>query len=56
MYICVCRGITDKHIQAAAQQGVSSIEELAQSMGVGTGCGVCHGQACQVLEAIAQQQ
>jgi bacterioferritin-associated ferredoxin len=56
MYICVCRGITDKEIQAAAQRGVTSLEQLSESMGVGADCGVCQGHACRVLEAIAQQK
>ncbi|MBE9202829.1 bacterioferritin-associated ferredoxin [Synechocystis salina LEGE 06099] len=50
MYICVCRGISDKQIEAAAQQGITSLEELSESMGVGADCGVCQGHACQVLE------
>jgi bacterioferritin-associated ferredoxin len=56
MYICVCRGITDKAIQAAAQQGLTSIEQLSETMGVGMDCGVCQNHACRVLEAIAQQK
>ncbi|AIE75986.1 MULTISPECIES: (2Fe-2S)-binding protein [unclassified Synechocystis] len=56
MYICVCRGISDKQIEAAAQQGITSLEELSESMGVGADCGVCQGHACQVLEAIARQK
>jgi len=56
MYICVCRGISDKEIEEAAQQGVTSLEQLSASMGVGADCGVCQGHACQVLEAIAKRK
>jgi bacterioferritin-associated ferredoxin len=53
MYICICRGITDRDIKQAADQGITSIQELADSMGVGADCGTCHSHACQVLAAIA---
>ncbi|MFN9174568.1 MAG: (2Fe-2S)-binding protein [Synechocystis sp.] len=55
MYICICRGITDQDIKDAADQGITSIQELSQSMGVGEDCGACHGHACQVLAAISQR-
>ncbi|MEB3160284.1 MAG: (2Fe-2S)-binding protein [Synechocystis sp.] len=54
MYICICRGITDRDIKQAADQGITSIQGLTESMGVGADCGTCHGHACQVLAAIAE--
>jgi bacterioferritin-associated ferredoxin len=54
MYICICRGITDQDIKQAAAQGITSIQELSQSMGVGADCGICHGHACQVLATLSQ--
>ncbi|MEB3227183.1 MAG: (2Fe-2S)-binding protein [Synechocystis sp.] len=53
MYICICRGVTERDIKVAADQGMTSIQELTQSMGVGADCGVCQGHACEVLAAIA---
>jgi bacterioferritin-associated ferredoxin len=54
MYICVCRGVTERDIHQAAQQGISSFEQLSATMGVGEDCGCCAGHACQVLETLAQ--
>jgi bacterioferritin-associated ferredoxin len=50
MYVCICHGVTDKDIQQAAQQGVSSMEKLSESMQVGSQCGCCKECANQVLE------
>ncbi|BFM39442.1 (2Fe-2S)-binding protein [Synechocystis sp. LKSZ1] len=49
MYICICRGITERDIAQAVQQGVSSPEQLAETMGVGADCGCCLNHACQAL-------
>lgn len=55
MYVCICRGITERDIRQAASGGICSIEELSEKMGVGQDCGCCSGYACQVLETLAQR-
>lgn len=42
MYVCVCRGITDRDIRKAVAEGASSVADVAQMLGAGTGCGTCH--------------
>lgn len=49
MYICVCKGITDHQIRAAAYEGVSSIDELRDCLGVASRCGKCSALAADVL-------
>jgi len=41
MYVCVCRGITDRDIREAINAGASSVADVAQMLGAGTGCGGC---------------
>jgi len=48
MYVCLCHGITDRHVREAAEAGVSSLGELAALTGCGTGCGSC-GEVAQNL-------
>jgi bacterioferritin-associated ferredoxin len=56
MYICLCNAITDRDIVKAAEQGVSSSEDLAHQLGVGLGCGRCISCAKSVLsDALAQR-
>ncbi len=50
MYICICKGVTDKDIHRAVQQGVSSMEELSNLTSVSSDCGCCETYASQFLQ------
>jgi bacterioferritin-associated ferredoxin len=41
MYICICQKITCGQIRAAASEGVSSVQDLKQQLGVASQCGKC---------------
>ncbi|RUO61877.1 bacterioferritin-associated ferredoxin [Pseudidiomarina insulisalsae] len=50
MYVCLCKGVTDKTIHRAVhQEGVSSMRELRQQYGVASQCGCCKSCAKDVL-------
>ncbi len=49
MYVCICNQVTDHEIHGAAHLGVSTLDELAETLGVGTCCGRCRECAQQVL-------
>ena len=49
MYVCICNQITDREIHGAAHLGVETLDELAETLGVGTCCGRCRDCAQQVL-------
>ncbi|ANV85286.1 glycoprotein [Picosynechococcus sp. PCC 7003] len=50
MYVCLCRGITEKQIRQAAEQQSCSMKELSSVMGVGMDCGTCLEYAAQLLQ------
>ena len=50
MYVCVCKGITEKQIQNAAKEGVESFKCLRQQTGIGTQCGKCCAEAKSCLQ------
>lgn len=50
MYVCICNQVTDREIHGAARLGVSTLDELAETLGVGTCCGRCRDCAHQVLQ------
>lgn len=50
MYVCICNQVTDREIHGAARLGVSTMDELAETLGVGTCCGRCRDCAHQVLQ------
>lgn len=45
MYVCLCRGVTDAALRDAVAQGACSLPDLAERLGLGTGCGRCLDEA-----------
>ena len=41
MYVCVCRGITNKDIQSAVKDGCESFGDLKAETGISMQCGTC---------------
>jgi bacterioferritin-associated ferredoxin len=42
MIVCLCKGITDKHVRDSIARGNTTVEDVADDCGAGTGCGACH--------------
>jgi len=49
MYVCICKGITDKQIRAAVAAGASSLLDVRRQLGVSSQCGKCQTLASQIL-------
>jgi bacterioferritin-associated ferredoxin len=45
MYICLCKGITDRQVQTAISNG-ADYKTLRNDLGVATDCGQC-GNSCK---------
>ena len=56
MYVCLCRNVTDKAIRQLVQsEGVTTMRELREHLGVSTHCGKCAVCAKEVLqEAVSE--
>jgi len=56
MYVCLCNNVTDTHIhQLVRTEGVTTLRELREHLGVATQCGKCAKCAKDVLrEAVAE--
>ncbi len=50
MYVCLCRGITDRDIRNAIHEGANSLADIEQRLGAGTGCGGCRDFTSRLLE------
>ena len=50
MYICLCKAVTDRDIEAAVIAGASTMLEVQEALAVGTGCGSCTGAAQVVID------
>lgn len=49
MYVCVCNGVTEADIRAAAVAGCASVSELTMRTGCGANCGSCVEMARDLL-------
>jgi len=50
MYVCVCKGITDRQIKAAIDNGANSIGQLRKALGVASQCGKCSALTREILQ------
>jgi bacterioferritin-associated ferredoxin len=41
MFVCLCKGITEKQVISAIQDGASTVDDLSASLGIGLQCGSC---------------
>ncbi|MGV6806536.1 MAG: bacterioferritin-associated ferredoxin [bacterium] len=51
MFVCVCKGITDRQIKHAVAEGASSLNAVRAELGVSSQCGQC---ACLAQEIISE--
>lgn len=56
MYVCVCRAVTEKHIESAVSAGARRLRDLRTQLGVTEECGRCAKCAKQCLEDAVGQQ
>lgn len=49
MYVCLCKGITDRQIRELVQEGALRMRDLRQKLGVCSNCGKCGQCALGVL-------
>jgi bacterioferritin-associated ferredoxin len=50
MYVCLCKGVTDKQIRNAINEGACSMRDLQAALDVANQCGKC-GRDCKSLLA-----
>lgn len=50
MYVCLCKGITDKHIRDAVDKGAESFREVRRELDLASQCGKCGSFARAVYD------
>lgn len=50
MYVCVCHGVTERHIDQAVDRGATRLKDLRRNLRVATGCGACASCARDCLK------
>jgi len=51
MYICLCRGVTERQIQDAINKGFNNYSKIRSKLQVGMQCGKC---ACHVKQIVKE--
>lgn len=49
MYLCICNAITERDVENHLRQGVATLEELRDRLGIADGCGGCREDAERLL-------
>ena len=50
MYICICKGITEKELRDKATQYNGNTSLILKSLGVGSDCGTCVKEALLTIQ------
>jgi bacterioferritin-associated ferredoxin len=50
MWVCLCKGVTDREIRAAIAAGARTPVEISARCRAGTGCGGCQPEVCRLLD------
>ena len=53
MYVCLCKGVTDKAIASAVAAGACSFNAVQEALGVSTQCGSCEALARAIVAELA---
>lgn len=57
MYVCLCKGVTDRQIRRAIDEGARSYRAVRECLGVATQCGKCGCSARAIVrEELAGRQ
>lgn len=50
MYVCICKGITDRQIKEAVYDGSTSVKALRRNLGVSSQCGRCAELTQEIID------
>jgi bacterioferritin-associated ferredoxin len=51
MILCVCKGVSDKKVQAAVDEGCRTVKQVGSKCSAGTDCGICARAIHDMLHA-----
>ena len=49
MYVCVCKGVTDKQIERELRNGSQSFDDIQNRLEVGLCCGQCKDHTMDII-------
>lgn len=49
MYVCICQAVTEAQVNRCIAEGASTIGDVGERCGAGTGCGSCIERIADLL-------
>lgn len=56
MFVCLCKSVTDRDIEASVDDGVTSFSGMQEKLCVATVCGSCSCEVKRILQAKLQRE
>ncbi len=56
MFVCICRGIRERHIREAVKSGDVDFDAVQHSLEVGICCGMCKETAEEIINDTLKEQ
>ena len=53
MVVCLCQGVSEKHVRRAIEGGAQSRREVTRACGAGGVCGGCHSTIAEMIRDCA---
>jgi bacterioferritin-associated ferredoxin len=50
MIVCICRGVTERHLETLVASGARTVEQVEQVCGAGGDCGACRPEVERIVE------
>ncbi|MCC6644390.1 MAG: (2Fe-2S)-binding protein [Polyangiaceae bacterium] len=55
MYVCLCKGVSDRAIRGCIRRGAGTVGAVGAECGAGTDCGSCRGMIADLIEEEQEQ-
>jgi bacterioferritin-associated ferredoxin len=55
MYLCLCKGVSDRLIRQAIQEGAGSVAAISRTTGACTACGGCREAIEHLLARVVEE-
>jgi bacterioferritin-associated ferredoxin len=50
MIVCLCRGISERHIEATGAAGAKTARDVSRACGAATDCGACYRMVAALVD------
>lgn len=50
MIVCVCRGVSERQVEAVVTAGAKTVDQVSRACGAGSDCGACRFMVAEIVE------